>query len=348
MVSSAAVVPDGRAAHALVPPREIVTVPILSLQPGESPRLDGPDKAHIARLAETDAPLPPVLVDKRSMQVIDGMHRLLAALLNGRETIDVEFFEGSTADAFLLAVEANVTHGFPLSQADRRAAAERILVSHPQMSDRAIAESTGLAARTVAAVRRRSAGVAPQVSARVGRDGRVRPVSHAAGRQRAAALLAEHPGASLREVARGAGVSPATARDVRGRLDRGEEPAPTRARTGGGGGDAAVPGQASGPEARRRMLAVPPTAAAVLEKLVRDPSLRHSEDGRRLLRWLRHNTVGVQGWPAVIAIVPPHCAVLVVQLAHQYAQMWLEFAQELDERARVVDPWGSRQGNSRK
>lgn len=325
-----------------------MTVSILSLQPGESPRLDGPDKAHIARLAETDAPLPPVLVDRRSMQVIDGMHRLLAALLNGRETIEVEFFEGSTADAFLLAVEANVTHGFPLSQADRRAAAERILVSHAQMSDRAIAESTGLAARTVAAARRRSAGVAPQVSARVGRDGRLRPVSHAAGRQRAAALLAEHPGASLREVARGAGVSPATARDVRGRLGRGEEPAPTRARTGGGDGDVEVLGQASEPEAHSRMLVVTPTPDAVLEKLVRDPSLRHSEDGRRLLLWLRHNTVGVQGCSALIAVVPPHCAALVVQLAHQYAQMWLEFAQQLDERARVLDPWGSRQGNGRK
>jgi len=31
-----------------------------------------------------------------------------------------------------------------------------------------------------------------------------------------------------------------------------------------------------------------------------------------------------------------------VQLARQYAQMWLGFAQELDERARVIDPCGRR------
>jgi hypothetical protein len=57
--------------------------------------------------------LPPLLVDRRSMRVIDGMHRLMAALLKKRETIDVEFFDGSYADAFLLAVEANVAHGLP-------------------------------------------------------------------------------------------------------------------------------------------------------------------------------------------------------------------------------------------
>ena len=54
---------------------------------------EGEAKAHIARLAEAETPLPPVLVDRRSMRVIDGMHRLMAALSKGRETIDVQFFE---------------------------------------------------------------------------------------------------------------------------------------------------------------------------------------------------------------------------------------------------------------
>jgi hypothetical protein len=55
--------------------REVVTVPILSIRPGESPRLDGEDQSHIVRLAETEGPLPPILVDRRTMRVIDGMHR---------------------------------------------------------------------------------------------------------------------------------------------------------------------------------------------------------------------------------------------------------------------------------
>ena len=318
---------------------EVVRVPLLSLQAGESPRLEGEDRAHIAWLAETEASLPPILVDRRSMRVIDGMHRLLAASLRGREVIEVEFFDGSAADAFLRAVEANVTHGLPLSQADRRAAASRIIASHPYMSDRAIGESAGLAAKTVAGIRRRSTGAVPQLNARVGRDGRVRPLDGVAGRRRAAELMAELPRASLREVARAAGVSPATARDVRRRLERGEEPAPAR-----GCGDGGVAVRSRG---RRVVQVAGPAPALVLEKLLRDPSLRHNEQGRWLLRLLQHNALGAREWPGVVGAVPPHCAVLVVQLARQYAQMWLGFAQELEDRARVIDPTAVRQVNSR-
>lgn len=317
-----------------------MAVPVLSLRPGESPRQEGEDKAHIARLAEAETPLPPIIVERRSMRVIDGMHRLMAASLRGQETVDVEFFDGSPADAFLRAVEENVTHGLPLSLGDRRAAAARIIASHPQMSDRAIGESTGLAARTVAAIRRRSTDGVPQLNARVGRDGRVRPLNSVEGRRRAAALLAEHPGASLREVARGAGISPATARDVRQRLERGEEPAPARGATPSTGDAVAIPVRAS-------RSVEPPTPAMMLEKLVRDPSLRHNEHGRRLLRLLQLNRIGPDEWSGVMSAVPPHCAAIVVQMARQYAQMWLIFAQELNERARVIDPWASLPSNRR-
>jgi ParB-like chromosome segregation protein Spo0J len=292
--------------HFEVPAQDVVAVPILSLRPGYSPRREGESKAHIARLAESETPLPPILVDRRTMRVIDGMHRLMAASLRGQETIDVKFFDGSEAAAFVLAVQANVTHGLPLSRADRRAAAARIIASHPQMSDRAIGTAAGLAAGTVAAIRRGAAGGAPELAARVGKDGRVRPVNGAHGRERAAALLAERPGASLREVARGAGVSPGTVRDVRRRLKRGEEPAPA--------------------------------PAVALEQLLRDPSLRHNEQGRRLLRSLQANSAAAQMWPGMTAAVPPHCVAIVMQLARQYGQMWLGFAQELDERARIIDP----------
>ncbi|MFD8814979.1 ParB/RepB/Spo0J family partition protein, partial [Streptomyces sp. NPDC059627] len=132
----------------------VVSVPVLSLRPADSPRLNGEDKAHIMRLAEAETPLPPILVDRRSLQVIDGMHRLMAASLRGQETIDVIFFDGNEADIFLRAVQENVTHGLPLSRADRRAAAERIIASHPHLSDRVIGQTAGLAANTVAAIRK--------------------------------------------------------------------------------------------------------------------------------------------------------------------------------------------------
>ena len=321
------------------PAGEAVAVPILSLRAGDSPRLNGEDNAHVARLAEAEAPLPPILVERRSMQVIDGMHRLLAASLKGRDTVDVVFFDGRPAEAFLRAVEANVTHGLPLSHSDRRAAAKRIIGSHPHMSDRAIGASTGLSAKTVAAIRR-STGAVPQLTSRVGRDGRVRPLNGAWGRLHAAELLAEHPGVSLREVARRAGVSPATARDVRQRMERGEEPTLTRPGLAPAGNGAAP----RGPESAKAA----PSAPDAVQKLLRDPSLRHSEYGRWLLRLLQvNNAAGAQDWSGMIVAVPPHCTAIVGQVARHHAQMWQDFAQELERRAMIIDPRGSLLADSR-
>jgi Homeodomain-like domain/ParB-like nuclease domain len=319
-----------------------VTVPVFSLRPADSPRLNGEDKSHIARLAEIETTLPPILVDRHSMRVIDGMHRLMAASLRGRDTIDVRFFDGSEADVFLRAVQENVTHGLPLSQADRRAAAERIIASHPHMSDRAISQAAGLAAKTVAAIRKRSTDGVLQSNARVGRDGKVRPLDSAQRRKRAAELLAQQPGASLRDVARVAGISPATVLDVRKRLERGDPPAlgkPDAARNAVTSGGEAL-GLTPGPGSRRASRsATPLDPTAVVEKLLRDPSLRLNEQGKEMLRLLHVNALGAEQLPCVATAVPPHCVAIIVQLARQYARMWQDFARELDGRARIVDPW---------
>ncbi len=299
---------------------QIVTVPISVLVPGESPRLDGQDHEHVARLTEVEGALPPILVDRRTMQVIDGTHRLMAARLMGRATIEVEFFDGDPADVFLHAVEANVTHGLPLSQADRRAAAERIIKSHPHLSDRAIAEVAGLTAKTIAKLRPESDGTDGVLATRVGRDGRVRPLSSAEGRRRVAELIAERPNASLRELARTAGVSPTTASDVRKRLARGESPVP-----------APRPEAAPAP----RLAAVPP-APLLLEKLLRDPSLRHTDNGRRFLRLLQVSAIGAKELPELGAAMPPHCATLVRQLAQQCATAWTEFAENLNDQVHTT------------
>ena len=321
---------------------EVVTVPVLRLRPADSPRLNGEDRAHIARLAEMETPLPPILVDRRTMRVIDGMHRLMAASLQGREAINVIFFDGSEADVFLRAVQENVTHGLPLSQADRRAAAERIVASHPHMSDRAIGEVAGLASKTVAAIRKRSTGGIPQSGGRVGKDGKIRPLDSSEGRRRAADLLNERPEASLRDVARAAGISPATVLDVRKRLQRGEPPVPEKpgvARIAGTAADA-LTGAAVAPRPVPRLAprGAPPDPAATVERLLRDPSLRGNEKGKGMLRLLHINAVGAEQLPSAAVTVPPHCVGIIVQLARQYAQMWHDFAKELDGRARIIDP----------
>jgi len=315
--------------------REIVAVPLLELRPGDSPRLAGESKAHVARLAEIQEPLPPILVDRHSMRVIDGMHRLLAASRKGQQTIEVEFFEGSPADAFLRAVEMNVRHGLPLSQVDRHAAAARIIASHPYMSDGAIGASTGLTGKTVAAIRRRSANPEARPPIRIGKDGRLRPVDSAPGRRRAAALLAQHPGASLREIARGAGISPTTVRDVRRRLARGDEPTPTSSQPRANAKHVAKPaaGRSCSPSAREESLV--PTA--VLPRLLQDPSLRQSENGRQLLRLLQLNAVGPREWSEAISAVPPHRAAIIADLARNYGRMWLDLASELDKRIQIID-----------
>lgn len=316
--------------------RKVVAVPLTALRRGDSPRLTGENKAHVARLAETQAPLPPILVDRRSMRVIDGMHRLLAASKKGQETIEVEFFEGSPADAFLRAVEMNISHGLPLSQADRRAAAVRIIASHPYMSDGAIGVSTGLTGKTVATIRRRSADGESQPPIRIGRDGRVRPLDSAPGRRRAAALLSQHPGASLREVARRAGISPTTVRDVRTRLARGDEPVPTWPQPSADDEKDAKPTKGPSPSPAAREVSLTPTA--VLPKLLRDPSLRQSENGRRLLRLLQLNAVGPREWSEAISAIPPHRTSIIGDLARNYGRMWLDLASELDKRIPIIGP----------
>jgi ParB-like nuclease family protein len=335
-----------RASHARVIATAVVPVPVLALRSADSPRLNGEDKAHIARLAETETPLPPILVAQRTMRVIDGMHRLMAASLQGRETIDVIFFDGSEADIFLRAVQENIAHGLPLSQADRRAAAERIIASHPHMSDRAIGHSAGLAAKTVAGIRKRSSKDLPQSNTRVGRDGRVRPLNSGEGRRRAAELLARQPEASLRDVARVAGISPATVLDVRKRLERGESavpgqhPASDKAASGAGtnadGDEIPAPAARFSPPDSRSI--VPGNPAFTVEKLLRDPSLRSSERGKGMLRLLHVNAVAAEQLPDIATGIPPHCVSTVVQLAHRYAKMWQDFARELEGRARIIDP----------
>lgn len=333
---------------------EVVALSILSLQPGDSPRMNGEDKAHIARLAGTEVPLPPILVDRRTMKIIDGMHRTIVASMQGRVSIDAVFFDGNEADAFLRAVQENVTHGLPLSQSDRKAAAERIISSHPLMSDRAIGESTGLTGKTVAVIRRRASADMPQLNKRMGKDGRVRPLNSDDGRRLAAEVIANRPDASLREVANEAGISVGTVRDVRRRIFNGESPTldndakPSGTRSGREEIGALTPVRSEVAKSAARPGAVVPIAdrqpgagadaSAAVQRLFRDPSLRGNEQGKAMLRLLHINAVGVKHLSVAARNVPAHLLPIVVELAHEYAATWHTFAQELDRRVRITDP----------
>ncbi|MFF3334698.1 ParB/RepB/Spo0J family partition protein [Streptomyces sp. NPDC002888] len=305
----------------------VEVVPIACLLPADSPRQGGEDDEHVRLLAESEAPLPPIIVHRPSMRVIDGTHRLLAARWRGSREIQVRFFDGPAKDAFLLAVKANVRHGLPLSAAERTAAAIRIIRTHPELSDRAIASATGLSAKTVGSRRLRVLADAGR-PARIGKDGRVRPLSSAEGRRIAARLIAEDPTASLRSIAKRAGIAPGTVRDVRNRLERGKDPVPSRRR----------PASATPATAPRSPRPAPPhltshqdpaplsaeAREAMFRSLCRDPSLRMTETGRLLLRMMEVHMAADHRH--IAAAVPAHCADSISAMATACAEVWQELA----------------------
>ncbi|WP_407566432.1 ParB/RepB/Spo0J family partition protein [Streptomyces sp. 184] len=313
-----------------------VEVEVRSLRRAGSPRSSGEDREHVRVLAQAQAELPPIVVHRATMRVIDGLHRLRAAELRGQDTIAVRFFDGTEADAFVLAVESNIAHGLPLTMADRKRAASRIILSHPQWSDRMIASVTGIAPATVAAIRRRESADTAATGHRVGQDGRVRPLNGSEGRRIASRLINENPSLSLRQVARAAGISPETVRDVRNRMRRGEGPLP-------------VPRQRSTAhiESRPKVVAVSAgvagTAAAVripvddrgsaVNRLKADPALRLSETGRTLLRLLNIHTLSGDEWEEIIGNVPAHCRGVVAQLARECAGIWKDIAMRMERES---------------
>ncbi|MEV0675040.1 ParB/RepB/Spo0J family partition protein [Actinosynnema sp. NPDC050436] len=294
-------------------------VPVSRLLPGDSPRKDA-SAAHVEELAAVGAPLPPITVHRASMRVIDGAHRLRAARLRGDRTIAVRFFDGDERDAFVLAVRLNTAHGLPLTLAERKAAAQRVIGYHPQWSDRAIAAVVGVSDKTVAALRGESGATPP--FERLGRDGRYYPRDRVAGRLRAGEIFARNPKASPLEVARVAGISATTAKDVRARVRRGEDPVPETHRARLSGGRAATPVGAPSPDRR-----------TIARRLRADPSMRFSESGRTLLRRLDGPGTDPAEWVALAGSVPGHCKHVVAELARMCAEDWLRFAAALENRS---------------
>ncbi|MET9857097.1 ParB N-terminal domain-containing protein [Streptomyces sp. NPDC006450] len=204
-----------------------------ALSAGVPLRRSGTDAAHIQLLVDAagSAELPPILVQIDGYRIIDGLHRLEAAKLRGDSSIKARFVDCSNSEALVIAMTANGSHGLPLSKADRVSGARRVLGSHPDWSDRAVARITGLSAKTIASMRETSGEGTPLDGKRIGRDGRRRPVGPGEGRRRAAEYIAAHPDAPLRQVARETDVSLGTVHDVSARLRRGESPERSACRT---------------------------------------------------------------------------------------------------------------------
>ncbi|MFC8846780.1 MULTISPECIES: transcriptional regulator protein [unclassified Micromonospora] len=312
-------------------PAERVRTELLAAS--DSPRVAGENPDYVNLLVESETRFPPILVHRATMRVVDGMHRLRAAVVRGDTHIDVQFFDGDEREAFVLAVELNNAHGLPLSLADRTTAACRIIASHPHWSDRVIAATTGLAAKTVSAIRRRATDASTRLHTRIGRDGRVRPLDSAEGRRRASDLIAKQPDASLRTIARAAGISPTTVRDVRQRMSRGDDPVPPPRQRG--------PRRAAGNVTLSELVTPgvgqPRDRKALSASLCNDPSLRFTEKGRLLLRILAALNITSEQWGELIDTIPPHSMLLVHGAAAACAEAWQEFAEHVERRLRATE-----------
>jgi ParB-like nuclease family protein len=306
----------------------VALVPIGELRASTVVRLRGMDVRHVEVLAAIEDELPPIMVRRETMEVVDGLHRLRAAELRGSSMIRVTFFDGDPDDAFVLAVRLNVKHGLPLTQADRVAAATRIIAARPDWSDRRIARISGLAPNTVGSVRMRTSSDGTTAVARVGMDGKLRPVDPVEGRVRAAELIEQRPEASLREIAAAAGIGLGTAHDVRNRVRDGNDPIPPKLR--GNRGRTDKPPKDT-PEARPPR-ANPEDVGRIFDLLCRDPSLRFTEDGRVVLRLLRAHFIDDTEWHRIIDAVPPHCGEAIIQVAIHCSEVWASFANKVQSR----------------
>lgn len=132
-----------------LPPDRIVVDP--SLQPRE----DGLDAQHVAALQDNPDAWPPVaVVEDGGFKLVDGFHRYAAAQNMGLQTVPVKVVEMPTdGDLRSLAFALNAVHGRPLTLADRRAEAERVLRTDATVSNLDVARRTALSPTTVAAIR---------------------------------------------------------------------------------------------------------------------------------------------------------------------------------------------------
>jgi hypothetical protein len=164
----------------------------------------------------------------------------------------------------------------------------------------------GLAAGTVAAIRRGTGAAGAQGLSRLGRDGRVRPVNAADPRLKAQQEISARPETSLRKIAKAEGISLATAKNVRDRLRRGDDLVPQAESSGRGEGQASAGRLQNDSDAREKSPGAERSLDWSLQRLMRDASPGYSEPsggscdgsgfmradlGRSYLGWHRHVTI---------------------------------------------------------
>jgi hypothetical protein len=305
----------------------VVRIGLGELLVGEPNRRRGVNKAHVEALTRLDGNWPPILVHEESHQVIDGMHRVLAAQALGMTWLACEIFRGSWNDAYVEFLRRNVRNGLPLTLSERKWGADRILRLHPEWADRRIGDICALAAVTVARLRadlpariaERPTDQFEQLDARVGRDGKSRPVNPLALRARILEAEEANPGASLRTVAEKAGASPETVRRIRKSIAcaRGDRP---DSQLGSGVG-------------HRPVAVLDRAQASGVDRWAADRAFSSTSVTTAFAAWFDMSFVDGR-WKDYVDSVPLGRIYEVADECRRRAKSWQEFSVALESRAR--------------
>jgi hypothetical protein len=300
-------------------------VRLSELQVGEGVRVKALDDEHVSRLMELEGRWGAILVWRERNVVLDGIHRMEAARRLGHSAIAATWFCGTAEEGHVESVQRNTLHGLPLTMCERSRAAERILESHSEWSDRRIAAVCAVSAKTVARIRRTipqpSSASARSSEERVGRDGKSRSTQPALTRKRVAEELRRRPQASLRTVAAATGVSPETVRSVRLRLTGGTESSPAPPSTAAG----AVPRTTARSDASK--------GRQQSAHLCADPAFSSQETSHSFAAWFDALSIG-DDWRDRLQAVPLSRVYEVTDEARRRAKNWSDFATALETKTR--------------
>ena len=281
-------------------------------------REGGLNEEHVQRLVALAGHWPPVLVNRPTALSSTARIGWRPPGSSGSSRIEAWYFDGGPDDALIEFVRRNVHQGLPLTLRERKRAAEHVLSAHPEWSDRRIAEFCAISPKTVGRLRGEAGAARPtegilQLDARtrIGRDNKWRPVHNGSVRSRVAEALKEHPGASLRSVAKSVGVSPETVRIVRMNMDA-----------------TCAPDVAGDPPTMEPTAQLP-------EKPVswdQDLALVSSDDGEDFVAWFDRTTLTEDECWRFVDSVPLSRIYEIADEARRRSEVWVQFAKCLDMR----------------
>jgi len=119
--------------------------------------VDGMQVGRLVEAIQAGESLPPMVVDEKSLRVVDGFHRLHAYQRAKAEKVRVNLRSyANDPEMFLEAVRLNARHGVPLSPQDQ--ARTLILADHLEITREAVASALAVRLTRLEAIVRRKLG----------------------------------------------------------------------------------------------------------------------------------------------------------------------------------------------